>query len=238
MKLNRDITTKIHYIFDHILPPILRDSKIFMFLVFCAVYGRKNAVFFLNFKKNAPFFSEREFEYFYSNNINSKLINNRDTDLNKACLKEIVENIKGSSVLEVGCGKCFLSNELEKRGYSVCSVDLHISNITKNKYPNLKFKNENIERLSFSNKVFDTVICTHTLEHVLNISQAILELKRVTKKRLIIVVPKQRSYKYTFDLHLHFFPYLYSFLQIMKPKQNRYICKIISGDIFYTEDFD
>lgn len=38
---------------------------------------------------------------------------------------------------------------------------------------------------------------------------ALAELRRVAKRRLIIVVPKQRNYKYTFELHINFFPYLF-----------------------------
>jgi ubiquinone/menaquinone biosynthesis C-methylase UbiE len=92
----------------------------------------------------------------------------------------------------------------------------------------------NVEKLPFGDKSFDTVICAHTLEHVQNIYQAICELRRVTSKRLIIVVPKQRPYKYTFDLHLHFFPYKSDFLTLMGKKES--ICRIVGGDIFYVED--
>lgn len=237
MKLSRDFTTKIHYFFDHILPPILRDSKIIMFPIFWVVYGFKNAKLFLNFKKQVPFFTEKDFYDLYKNNFNSKFINNRDTDLNRSSLNKILLNIKGDSVLEIGCGKCFLSSKLQKTGYNVCAADIYVDQKLKDKFPYLKFRNENIESLSFSNKEFDTVICTHTLEHVQNISKAITELKRVTKKRLIIVVPKQRAYKYTFDFHLHFFPYEHSFLQIVKPGKY-YTLETLGQDIFYLEDFD
>ncbi len=220
MKLTRDITTKIHFIFDHLLPPILRDSKIFMHLMFIIVFGIKNSKVFLNFKKSAPFKKSDEFNKIYKNiSINNSLINNRLTDLNKACIKEIINSLKGKTILEVGCGKAFLSNKIEKLNYSVTAVDIYIDDLIKNKYPKIFFKNDNIENLSFSDNSFDTVICTHTLEHVQNIHKSIKELKRVTKKRLIVVIPKQRPYKYTFDLHLHFFPYKHSFLQIIKPKK-------------------
>jgi hypothetical protein len=33
------------------------------------------------------------------------------------------------------------------------------------------------------------------------------ELRRVGAQRLIIVVPRQRYYRYTIDYHLHFFPF-------------------------------
>jgi ubiquinone/menaquinone biosynthesis C-methylase UbiE len=88
--------------------------------------------------------------------------------------------------------------------------------------------------LPFGDASFDTVICTHTLEHVRNIHQAVSELRRVTGRRLIIVVPKQRPYRYTFDLHLHFFPYKSNFLTLMGNQAS--VCQEIGGDIFYVED--
>lgn len=239
MKLNRNITTKIHFIFDHILPPIIRDSKIFMYLIFLIIYGGKNAKIFLNFKNKAPFMTKKEFNEIYkTKNLNNTFINNRETDLNSCCIKEIINNIIGNSVLEVGCGKAFLSNKISNLQYNITAVDIHIEDSIIKKYSKIKFQKENIENLSFKDNKFDTVICTHTLEHTQDIYKSIAELKRVTKNRLIIVVPKQRPYKYTFDLHLHFFPYKYTFLQALKPKKNEYICKILGGDIFYIENFN
>jgi ubiquinone/menaquinone biosynthesis C-methylase UbiE len=47
----------------------------------------------------------------------------------------------------------------------------------------------------------------HTLEQVKNIDQALREIRRVCKKRQMIVVPCEKKYRCTFDLHIHFFPY-------------------------------
>ena len=106
------------------------------------------------------------------------------------------------------------------------------------KYPQIKFKQENIQTLSFEDNAFDTVICTHTLEHVQDIMGAIQELRRVTKRRLIIVVPKQRPYLYTFDLHLHFFRYPHMLLHYLRPtdKTVKQELKEVQGDWYYQED--
>ena len=58
----------------------------------------------------------------------------------------------------------------------------------------------------------------------------------MTRKRLIIVVPKQRPYKYTFDLHLHFFPYASNLLMLLGPGQTAGKCQAMDGDWFYMED--
>lgn len=233
MKLNRNLTIKIHFVLDHIFPPIIRDSKFFMYPLLWMMYG-KNVNDIFEFKEKVPFMSTNEFFEIYSNF--SKYDIDRETDLNDKCVKKITKSIEGETVLEVGCGKAFLSNIIENLGYEVTAVDVKISNKIRSRYPKIKFLDESIEKMSFEDGQFDTVVCTHTLEHVENLVQSIKELRRVTKKRLIVVVPRQRPYKYTFDLHIHFFPYIFSFLQVMKPKKDTYYCKIIGGDIFYFED--
>jgi len=198
------------------------------------MYG-KNAKIVFEFKEKVPFMDKDDFAKIYSNF--EKYDPDRETDLNNGCIEKIIANIKGESVLEAGCGKAFLAGKISGLGYKITAVDIKIDEKIKSKYSNVIFKNETIENLSFEDNKFDTVICTHTLEHVEDLPVAIKELRRVTKKRLIIVVPKQRPYKYTFDLHVHFFPYVFSFLQVMKPAKNSYYCKIVGGDIFYYEDF-
>ena len=61
------------------------------------------------------------------------------------------------------------------------------------------------ERLPFQNKSFDTTIICMVLEHVRSLTVSFLELERVTRGRVLIVTPRQRFYRVTFDYHLHFF---------------------------------
>lgn len=231
MKLSRDLALKVHFILDQLIPPIIRDSKWFMYILFRLLYKEKMRTFF-TFKKDAMSMNIKTFSQTYQE-IEPVLME-RETDLNKECIDEIIKNIVGTTVLEVGCGHCFLFKKLQRR-YIAVGTDLIIDPSIKAMDSSLLLVQTPLEALPFQDKMWDTVICAHTLEHVQNISLAIHELRRVTKKRLIIVVPKQRSYKYTFDLHLHFFPYIHSFLALMGPPKNNF-CKEIQGDIFYIED--
>lgn len=129
----------------------------------------------------------------------------RERDLNKKSEKLILDHIVDGNIVEVGCGRGYLSNILSKFGRLI-ATDMVVSNKIKQQYQNITFQEANIESLPFKDNYFDNVVCTHTLEHVLDINKAISELRRVCKRRLIIVVPQQRPYKYTFDLHLHFSP--------------------------------
>lgn len=236
MKLSRDMTSKIRFIMDDFIPPVIRDSKIFSLIVFKLLYKllyKNKGDIFLNFKQKASNISEQEFRKIYTI-VNS--IESRDTDLNIECEKEILRNVIGKSVLEVGCGKGYLSRKLSRR-HMVAACDIAIDKQTVKNNREIKFRKGNVENLPFANQEFDTVICTHTLEHVLNLYAAISELRRVTKQRLIIVVPKQRPYRLTFDLHLHFFPYKHSLELMMRNGQNhKSYCKEMDGDLFYVED--
>lgn len=78
---------------------------------------------------------------------------------------------------------------------------------------------------------------THTLEHVRDLVSAIRELRRVAK-RMILIVPRQRPYKYTFDLHLNFFPYPESlYFSLGKADNAETFYKDVDGDMFYMENY-
>ena len=235
MNLSRNLTIKISNILDNWLPPIIRDSKYFVYLPFKYLF-RDRANIFFTFKQRAPYMSEEEYVKLYQE-IDPYLIQ-RGTSLNIACVYATTISVIGKRVLEVGCGNAFLAKKLSKK-YSVTGVDILVDTSTRKENGNIQFINANAERLPFKENSFDTTICTHTLEHVQNFEKAVAELRRVTKKRLIIVVPIQKPFKYTFDLHLRFFPFVESFLLALKdigapPKHS--VCKNLDGDIFYYED--
>jgi ubiquinone/menaquinone biosynthesis C-methylase UbiE len=232
MKLSRNLALKINFFLDQCAPPVIRDSEWLMKIPFKLLYKDKAHVFW-DFKGKAPKMTEREFYDAYQE-IKTVLME-RETDLNESCIDEIFRRIGGQTVLDVGCGQCFLAGKMSQK-YQVTAVDIAIDPALNVRHPKIDFVEANIEKLPFRNGEFDTVICAHTLEHVQNIFAAISELRRVTKKRLIVIVPKQRPYKYTFDLHLHFFPYEHSLRTIMISNHRAISCKDVGGDLFYVED--
>jgi ubiquinone/menaquinone biosynthesis C-methylase UbiE len=92
-----------------------------------------------------------------------------------------------------------------------------------------------ITALPFTDHSFDIVLCTHALEHIRNPQKALAELIRVARRRLIIVVPRQREYRYTVDLHVNFFPYLYSFKRFIGIENAIYLN--LNGDFLCRIDF-
>lgn len=66
---------------------------------------------------------------------------------------------------------------------------------------------DDVTRLPFPDGAIDMVVCAHTLEHLTRLYSTFQELRRVAR-RVLVIVPLQRWAPYTWDLHLHFFPYL------------------------------
>jgi len=237
MKLSREITNIIRFILDNLVPPIVRDSKLFMWLPFKLLFKDKSNLFF-SFKEKINNLNTSQIAEIYKKTFDVHI--DRQTDLNSESIRKILNELEGDSVLDVGCGSGYLirliENDFKVTGLDFCkSPDYHIIN------NGTSFIEADATTLPFKDNSFDTVICAHTLEHIVDIYKAIKELKRVCKKKLIIIVPKQKPYKYTFDLHLHFFPYEYSLLILMnniKVKPSINSIETIKGDLFYKEEFN
>lgn len=158
----------------------------------------------------------------------------RETDLNRQSVSFILENIQGKKVLDIACGRGYLAKKIVERwNAEVVGIDFIVADELKDS-ENPSFIQGDIEEIPYPDKYFDTVICAHTLEHVIDIQRAISELRRVCKKQLIIVLPKQREYKYTFDLHVHFFPYQYTVLNLFKNDNGKCVC--VNNDWVYYEE--
>lgn len=232
MQLSRNFTSSINWLFDNILPPILRDSKWFMTIWFKPLFGCKRH-YFMQFKEVAPFLSKTEFKNYYHLLADKHIT--RATDLNVQSIKKIMETVVGESVLDVGCGRGYLACQLvEQLGKIVTAIDMYIPETCLSSQ-NPRFIEGDIEKLPFDDNSFDTVLCTHTLEHTQNLEKAISELRRVARKRVIVVVPRQREYIYTFDLHIHFFPYISSLKKLMQREDALY--QVLGNDLFYCEEF-
>jgi ubiquinone/menaquinone biosynthesis C-methylase UbiE len=202
--MKREYTNIVRYVMDELVPPVIRDSKAFMWPFYLAAYG-KNAQKMMNFKTDAYHLSVDEYTKFYGD-LESSISRNRNTDLTLRTLNWIVDNVSDSdeSILDVGCGNGYLLSELHGRfstaSFAACDAaaersDLDFARYSQGLLPSLPFKE----------REFDVVCCSHVLEHVPRVEQAAKELVRVTRRKLLIVVPKQRYYYYTLDEHLNFF---------------------------------
>ncbi len=226
--MNRSITNTIRFFMDECIPPIIRDSKYFMYPFYYYAYRGKNIKRVMNFKSLVYSFSTEEYNSFYKNL--DTISRNRTTDLNKKSLDHIINSLDNSAqtLLDVGCGNGYFLKKLGHTKFQLSGCD-----IAEPKDINgFLFYNAKIEKLPFSDKQFDIVTCFHTLEHIVNIETAVSELKRITKKQLIIVIPCQRYYYYTLDEHVHFFPFKEKLTSLIDIKDSS--CEKIWGDWVYN----
>jgi len=229
--MNRETTNKIRFILEDILPAFIRDS--WAFKGFASLVWGKHIADLARFRERAPFLSDEEYEALYKHHPRV----HEGTDNSELCIKRMAEDIRGTSICDVGCGTGYLLNRLKTarpKLTKVTGVDFAIDDA--DALEGIEYVAAKIEDLPFADKAFDTVICTHVIEHVLDYRAAIAELRRITKKRLIIIVPREREYRYTFNPHFNFFPYTHSFLRAMQPVPPSYQVEDIKRDIYYYED--
>ena len=229
--MRRETTNVIRAVLEEALPPMVRDSKPMRWL-FRRHWG--DLVDDIErFRERIPFVTDREYREIYER---MPRIQN-DTDNSEACLDRIAVAIQGETVLDVGCGTAFLLDHLKRArpDLALTGVDFIIEEGTRTRHPDIRFEQANIEKLPFADASFDTVVCTHVLEHILEFRQALSELRRIARRRLIIVVPQEREYRFTFNPHLHFFPYPHSFLRYVTPVPQDHELESVGRDIFYAE---
>ena len=91
-----------------------------------------------------------------------------DTDNSLACLQRIAADAIGSSICDVGCGTGALLTHVRKAsrepiaemvGVDMIGPDRPIGN-------GITFVCGWVEDLPFADKSFDTVVCTHVIEHI------------------------------------------------------------------------
>ena len=230
--MNRETTNRIRFVLEDIVPPFVRDSGLFRRAAKLAWGPHIDKL--AKFRERAPFLTALEYEQLYREHPRV----HAGTDNSDACMARITKDILGDSVCDVGCGTGVMLTRIKSGRPEISrmtGVDFVVDDA--DALPGIDYVAAKIEALPFADGEFDTVICTHVIEHVLEYRQAIAELRRVAKKRLIIVVPREREYRYSFNPHFNFFPYTHSFLRAAHPVPAKHECVDIGRDIYYREDF-
>lgn len=229
--MKREDTNRIRFVIEDCIPPILRDSRAFRALA-RTVWG-KHIDDLADFRRRAAELTPAEYEALYRSHPRIHL----ETDNSAACVQKVIADVVGASVCDVGCGTGYLIQAIKQaRSGSTqrfVGVDFVKPAVGQE---GIEFTEAPIESLPFADKEFDTVVCTHVIEHILDYQRAIAELRRIARRRLIVVVPREREAIYTFNPHFNFFPYKHSFLRAMIPLPRSYSCIEIGRDIYYCED--
>lgn len=228
--MNRETTNWVRFVLEDVVPPIMRDSSPFRALMKTA-WGQ-HIDDLARFRERAPFLSDEEYTQLYRDHPRV----HEGTDNSQACIEAICTGVEGNSVADIGCGTGVLLKHVQAANPQLerlAGVDFVIDDAAA--IDGFEYHAARIEALPFEDGEFDTVICTHVLEHVLDLRTSLSELRRVAAKRVIVVVPREREYRYSFNPHFNFFPYKHSFLRAAWPIPAEFECHDIGRDIFYSE---
>lgn len=207
MRFSQPIAALLNFFVNECLPPFLRDAKWFMCPLFRLAFGDK-ARTFMEFRERGFFLTEEQYAEAYSATQSCHL--KKKADFSSESLALITEQVAGETVLDVGCGRGFLAQALAER-FSVTACDI-VRAEELSELDRVRFVEARAEDLPFEDSEFDTVVCVKLLEHVRDMGQVLSELRRVASKRIIVILPIERPYRFAFNLHLHFFPYRFSVL--------------------------
>jgi SAM-dependent methyltransferase len=231
--MKQETSNAVRFILQDLLPPLVRDSSAFRWLADAAV-GGGSVSNFAQFRQRAPFLTPDEYQALYQSYTNV----HASGDNSQACLERIAADVLGDSLLDAGCGGGHLLKYVRSQHPAIALTGIDIAPPHLPNVENLVLQSASIEALPFPDRRFDKVVSTHCLEHVLDIRLAIAELRRVTAKRLIMIVPQEREGLYTFNPHFHFFPYKETFLRTLVHVPANYVCAYVGRDIYYREDRD
>jgi len=111
-------------------------------------------------------------------------------------LNYVIDNYKFNTVLDVGAGECKQVNYLDERGKNAYALDLNISNAVHCSTRTKKYCYVGrFEDMKFKRK-FDMTMCTHVLEHQLNVNSFLRKMSSVTRHNgyIYIVVPPRKPF--------------------------------------------
>jgi SAM-dependent methyltransferase len=99
------------------------------------------------------------------------------------------QHVVGPRVLDIGCGQGWYTTFLRELGYDVTPIDPVRRVEDSRRLPG--FVRASLPHLPFADGCFDTVLVFDVLEHVPQEAEALRELRRVTRRRVILSVPNE-----------------------------------------------
>lgn len=107
---------------------------------------------------------------------------------------EQVRRSRANSILDVGCGEGHTTREIAAAtAVHVAGIDLELEAVgqARRLYPHLRFLSGSVYELPFRDAAFDLVVATEVLEHLDSPSNALCELRRVSRRWCLVSVPHE-----------------------------------------------
>ena len=120
-------------------------------------------------------------------------------------LYEMIEATECESLLDAGCGEGFVVDYLAQRNPNLKLTGIDVSSdaieYAKAHFgEKARFRPGSVYKLPFSDKSFDTILCSEVLEHLDDPNRAVGELKRVARKHVVITVPHEPYFQWLNNL--------------------------------------
>tara|TARA_R110002110_G_scaffold415562_1_gene651086 strand:+ start:57609 stop:58445 length:837 start_codon:yes stop_codon:yes gene_type:complete len=146
--------------------------------------------------KNSSLFSSysKNYDQIAQNDLNTSFLDDRYVEIQAEQICKLCPSLKGKDVCDLGSGRGFLVNKIQKRNpKSITAVDISLPYL-KNFSSKIEVYQANAENLPFKDK-FDIITCTDIMEHVINIGSFLFSLNRSlrTKGYTVIRVPYKEN---------------------------------------------
>jgi len=190
------ITDKFHVYY--LLSIIISTS--FLFMIKFVFYKK---FLFVDYKKNIA-------GNYYPKHTTKNIIVRWLMDKYHNCLFMLIERVKPKTILDVGCGEGYTSEEIKKHFKDIyiegSDVEKEIVDFAKKRNKKIKFSVESIYNLKRKKNSFDLVTSLEVLEHIDKPEKAIEEVKRVSKRYAIFSVPYEPLWRLVNMIRLAYLP--------------------------------
>jgi SAM-dependent methyltransferase len=99
--------------------------------------------------------------------------------------------------LEVGCGEGVIADKLQRRAEEVVALDLPDAGLRAwwQRYPGPRYLHGDAHHLPFEDGQFDLVVAVEVLEHLHDPVQGLREMARVSRRHLVLSVPREPIFR-------------------------------------------
>ncbi len=202
---------RLYLRFKSVLPEPVREALSVLnqrFFARSTIRRKYGSWFDVDWRKKFRTLSEDEWKRAYDevwSHHDNRCVEETDEEMILAALGE------RGTVVDVGSGSGTLAIRLAREGFRVTGLD--VSNVALRQAAErarqagvtIDWQQGFIEHLPFGDKSFDYVTCCHTLEHVKDLEKSVAELKRIARKKVIVLTPKQKFRLYAENYHTQFF---------------------------------